>query len=210
MFACCFLLLLLFPTQPALAANANSVVRWYAPFLAESGFGSEATSFVESLQQMLWSVQAINFAEPAQFAPPSSIAQSFHRPTAISSCIISICHSTPNFWATPQSDYSSWDRVARCPPLDSTIKIGRSMFETNALPEDWKWRLNYMDYIWVPTKFAKQVYLDAGIDAKKLVVVPESLSTPIYTAAKPYLSSIASRQARARFDVGNNKVQCKL
>lgn len=186
------------------AAGAQPVaVRWYAPFLADSGFGSEATSFVEALlsssllSSSPLSLQAVNFAEPAQFPPPSSIAALFQPSASSPACLVAICHSTPNFWATPKSDYASWDRAAKCPPSprnsrQQVVKIGRSMFETDSLPADWKSRLEFMDEIWVPTAFAQQVYVKAGLPEHKVVVVPEPINTLVFSrrhcAARPSAS----------------------
>ncbi|KAH9256326.1 hypothetical protein BASA81_005547 [Batrachochytrium salamandrivorans] len=175
----------------AAAASRPVTVRWYAPFLADSGFGSEATSFVEALLSLPSplsgdGLQAVNFAEPAQFPPPSSISALFQPFASSPSCLVAICHSTPNFWATPRSDYPSWDRAARCPPIprdsnQQVVKIGRSMFETDSLPVDWKSRLDFMDEIWVPTKFAQQVYVKAGLSQHKVVVVPEPINTLVFS-----------------------------
>src|SRR5205823_2830052 len=43
---------------------------------------------------------------------------------------IAICHSEPGAWALPEPAY----QTSRCPPAEATIRIGRTMFETDRLP----------------------------------------------------------------------------
>jgi len=54
------------------------------------------------------------------------------------------------------------------------------MFETDRIPDGWPDRLNFMDEVWVPTEFAKQIFLKAGVAAEKLVVVGEAVDTDFY------------------------------
>jgi glycosyltransferase involved in cell wall biosynthesis len=58
--------------------------------------------------------------------------------------------------------------------------IGRTMFETDRLPAGWENRLNFMDEIWVPTPAAKQIFLQAGVEESKLVVLGEAVDTDFF------------------------------
>jgi len=51
------------------------------------------------------------------------------------------------------------------------------MFETNLLPPGWADKCNMMDEVWVPSKFNVETFVDAGVDRKKLFVVPEGVDT---------------------------------
>jgi len=175
--------------QSAASKPTTRVVRWYAPFLADSGFGSEATQFIEALDSqrhfasLPTVLEAVQFAEPAVFEPESpTLRNAMLRRYRGHACIIAICHSTPNFWVP--SEFPSWDRVAPCPPREATIKIGRAMYETDSLPKSWIARLNKMDEIWVPTRFARDVFLRSGIASEKLVVVPEPVDVHFYSQAR--------------------------
>ena len=74
---------------------------------------------------------------------------------------------------------ASFDRVGamKCPPEDAGYKIGRSMFETDSVPEGWVEKLNRMDAIWVPSKFNARTFARAGVDSTKIVVLPEAVDT---------------------------------
>jgi glycosyltransferase involved in cell wall biosynthesis len=63
---------------------------------------------------------------------------------------------------------------------EAKVCIGRTTFETDRLPQDWVKACNKMDYIWVPTEFNLETFTSAGIDPKKLVVVPECLDAAFY------------------------------
>eukprot|EP00944_MAST-04C_sp_MAST-4C-sp1_P007443 g7443.t1 len=54
--------------------------------------------------------------------------------------------------------------------------IGRVMTESNILPKAEINFLDDVDYIWVPSKWHKQVYLRHGIDANRLFVINEPMS----------------------------------
>lgn len=61
---------------------------------------------------------------------------------------IAICHSEPGAWHP--AHYST----SRCPPEGAQYTVGRTMFETDRVPSGWADRMNVMDEIWVPTKYA--------------------------------------------------------
>lgn len=72
--------------------------------------------------------------------------------------------------------------------------IGRTMSETDGIPEEWVKRCNLMDEVWVPTDFHVKVFADSGVDREKLIVVPEPVDTDLFSpdSAKElkHLSSI--------------------
>jgi salicylate hydroxylase len=59
---------------------------------------------------------------------------------AIDRRIISICHSEPGAWSAPSPRF----HTSRCPHPQADIAIGRTMFETDRLPQGWAQRLLHM------------------------------------------------------------------
>ena len=59
--------------------------------------------------------------------------------------------------------------------------IGRTMFETDTIPSGWVDRLNYMDEVWVPTQFAREIFAANGVHMTKLRVVEEAVDTTFFT-----------------------------
>jgi glycosyltransferase involved in cell wall biosynthesis len=50
--------------------------------------------------------------------------------------------------------------------------VGRTMFETDRLPEQWVRTCNRMDEIWVPTDFNIETFSRSGVDASRLFKIP--------------------------------------
>ena len=95
---------------------------------------------------------------------------------------IVVCHSEPGAWHAPYPNY----QTQRCPPVKEdggpvqTLNIGRTMFETDSVPDGWIQRLNYMDELWVPTSFQAGIFERAGVDPNKIQIVGEGVDTDFY------------------------------
>mmetsp|Transcript_18086 Transcript_18086/g.51778 ORF Transcript_18086/g.51778 Transcript_18086/m.51778 type:complete len:563 (+) Transcript_18086:66-1754(+) len=83
-----------------------------------------------------------------------------------------VCHSEPGAWSVPYALYETEE----CPPVlaDKFNRkwgyiIGRTMFETDRLPEGWVDRLNNMDEVWVPTMHHKQIFDEAKVENVRVV-----------------------------------------
>jgi len=62
--------------------------------------------------------------------------------------------------------------------------IGRTMFETDKIPDGWAEKCNTMDEIWVPTEFHKDVFATNGVVKEKLIFVPESVDIEFFNPEK--------------------------
>src|SRR5207245_11541564 len=58
--------------------------------------------------------------------------------------------------------------------------VGRTMFETDRLPEGWAEACNRMDAVWVPSEFNRQTFAFAGVDKERLRVIPGALDLTPY------------------------------
>lgn len=139
-------------------------VTWYAPFQSGGGYCSEAYAFAEVMKHLnmtdglftgiphgdSYNKDFVSSLPPDQqwflrlrFRPQREDHDVTH---------IVVCHSEPGAWHAPYPKYYTQD----CPPLphtqtDSSVKtfrIGRTMFETDSIPDGWVSRLNFMDEIW--------------------------------------------------------------
>lgn len=77
--------------------------------------------------------------------------------------IVAIMHKDPRRYDTSYS-YSPPDML-----------VGRSMYETDSIPADWLDPIQAVDFVWVPSDFNRQSFIRAGVNASKLVVVPETI-----------------------------------
>ena len=118
---------------------------------------------------------------------------------------INICHSEPGAWSAP---YPKYYTESICPPQRPNVNhfavnsdptmttnriggfimnqgeveynIGRTMFETDSIPSGWVDRLNYMNEVWVPTEFSRSIFVAAGVNESKVMVVPVPIDTDFY------------------------------
>ncbi len=152
-------------------------VVWSAPFFNPSGYASEAISFALGLDSYLhfkvlhtnpnysenfvnnmpihWQEMLFRMAgdrpDSGKIKPPDKFILVSHQPG------ISLSVS-------PKAQYN----------------IGRTMFETDSVPELWIEPCRMMDEIWVPSHFNFKTFSKAGIDPQKLFVVPEGIDTAVF------------------------------
>lgn len=147
---------------------------WFAPFFSGTGFGSEARSFALMLDGKVPELAIRHYAEGEsdefkgqQEGPGNTLHRLREREVPVDSGTAVVCQSMPYLWKT----------TGECPPANSGYSIGRSMFETDALPSGWAERCNLMDEVWVPSKFHIESFTKAGVRPDKLQVIPEAVET---------------------------------
>ena len=159
--------------------DAGNVV-WSGPVFDPSGYGEESRHMLLALDQELASaesggrgasemriaVQPIRWSDndsdvsPEDFDRIGILAERTVKPG-----FVQILHNFPTLWERhPQA----------------RTYIGRTTFETDRLPQEWVRACNKMDWVWVPSEFNRRTFVDAGVEASKLVVVPECLDTEPY------------------------------
>ena len=149
------------------------------------GYCSEAVSFVRALSDHSDLRVTIDqhgdsisrrFLEELPPATSASLQQLYKRHVDPSRSI-AVCHSEPGAWVP--SKYPT----TLCPPSGAAFSVGRTMFETDRLPDGWSERLNRMDEVWVPTEFARGVFEAGGVAPAKLVVVGEPVDVDEFDPA---------------------------
>jgi glycosyltransferase involved in cell wall biosynthesis/tetratricopeptide (TPR) repeat protein len=61
--------------------------------------------------------------------------------------------------------------------------VGRTMFETDGLPAEWRDQCNAMDEVWVPSEHNLRSFADAGVAVSKLHKVPETFDADLFDPA---------------------------
>lgn len=87
---------------------------------------------------------------------------------------VAVCHSEPGAW------HPAHYPTARCPPAEVKHRVGRTMFETDRVPEGWDLRMNEMDQIWVPTAFHERIFAEGGVEEDKLRVLGEPVDVSFF------------------------------
>ncbi|WP_135548951.1 glycosyltransferase [Paenibacillus cymbidii] len=77
------------------------------------------------------------------------------------------------------------------------LNIGMTMIECNRLPHHWVERCNEMDQVWVPSTFNRTSFIDSGVHAEKIKVVPIGIDPARF---HPNVAPIAlQHQTKGRF-----------
>lgn len=199
-----YLVFILFFLRVLLAFGALEV-QWFAPFFSGGGYCSEAISFVEALVQIQeensqdqgqvppFELQIANIASAfslsfVQGLPQNTkdlIRQLFRKFTQTRNrkdwIQVSICHSVPFAWIPTEMTFK------KCPPQRGpefkTYSIGRTMFETDKVPEEWIDVINRMDEVWVTTNSQEGIFRRSGIK-KKIVVIGEIVDADFFNPQK--------------------------
>ena len=58
--------------------------------------------------------------------------------------------------------------------------VGRTMFETDGLPAEWRDQCNAMDEVWVPSEHNLHAFANAGVAVSKLHKVPETFDAELF------------------------------
>ena len=144
---------------------------WNAPLLDPSGYADEARHFLFALASqdangLAPASREIRWSEKIAPLPPDRkriLQAALARPAPLKP--LSIWHIlAPHF----QND-----------PL-SRANVGRTMFETDRLPEGWAAACNRMDAVWVPGEFNRETFARAGVERDKLRIVPGAIDLSPY------------------------------
>jgi glycosyltransferase involved in cell wall biosynthesis len=60
------------------------------------------------------------------------------------------------------------------------LRVGRTMFETDRIPDGWKERCNALDEVWVASEFNRETFTASGVDPRKLRVLHAGVDTDLF------------------------------
>ena len=72
-------------------------------------------------------------------------------------------------------------------------RVGRTMFESDRIPDGWAERCRELDEIWVPSEFNRQTFAASGVPEEKLRVMPAGVDTACF---RPGLEGLSLPQLR--------------
>ena len=170
-----------------MTATPSPPLLWMSPALAGGGYASEALAFAQGLAARLpTSFRLRQFAEQPDVDFMDGLPKALlsvlqlvaEAPNSAPHAGVVVCHSPPDAWVP--SKFSGWDVLSPCPPPGASVVIGRTMYETDSVPEEWVQRCNRMDSVWVPTSFHLETFQRAGVHAHKLRVVGEPVDVNFF------------------------------
>jgi glycosyltransferase involved in cell wall biosynthesis len=134
-------------------------VLWRGPLFGASGYAQEGREFVLGLDALGVRVRA----EDVPLGPHrSTLEPSTERRlreltgAQVDSGATRIEHGPPSRWA-------------------AGTRMGRTVFETDRIPEAWVAACNAVDEVWVPSRFNLETFSASGVDAERLHVVPSPI-----------------------------------
>lgn len=141
-------------------------VKWVSPVYDWSGYATESLYFLTSLKTTPYKIRLL----PTDLDRKDSSHEKLDhyleplRVNVHKNCLVEI-QSVPA--------HSFMD-------TDTPIQIGRTMFETDRIPEQWVEKCNQMTQVWVPTKFNIETFANSGVDRSKLRLIPGTLDFEKY------------------------------
>ncbi len=148
---------------------------WVSEYYGPTGYSEEARGFISTLDRCHFNLKIISqfyyriedFLTPEQEYQLESLETT---PIDIGKAVV-VQHRPAH-----QFDNNIRGRV----------NIGRIMFETDRLPDEWVERCKPMDEIWVPSHFNLETFSGSGIPSHKLRVIPGGVDVNLYhPAARP-------------------------
>ena len=158
-------------TQPESIKTDFSLL-WDAPFWYPTGYGDEARNFVTAIKtnfdkSNIKINNSIALTSDIKLNTDDYISDDLKNltDTTLKSPVVNIQHLIPR-------DFVKYESCV--------LNIGRTMFETDSLPEDAVSMCNKMDEIWVPSDFNIESFSEAGVDYRKLFKIPGTIDLNLF------------------------------
>jgi len=155
------------------APHHPTSIIWNAPLFDPSGYADEARHFLLALDAAGYLLSA----HPIRWSHRVAVL-----PAKVEERLLSMTARQPVPGSVHVSHIFPPHFTRRA---DARLNIGRTMFETDRLPDGWAEACNRMDRVWVPSEFNRETFARAGVDERKIGVVPGAIDM------SPYDPSIA-------------------
>ncbi len=159
-----------------MASGKRSDLVWVSEYYNPTGYGEEARGFIGVLDRSLFNLRIIAkfYGRVEGVLTPEQEAQ------------LAFLESTPvdviNAVIVQHRAAFQFDQDIR-----GRVNIGRTMFETDRIPDDWALQCNRMDEIWVPSCFNVETFAGSGVSRDKLRVVPGGVDVDAFHPLAPPL-----------------------
>jgi len=71
--------------------------------------------------------------------------------------------------------------------MHGRYRVGRTMYETNSIPDGWRDSCEAMDEVWVPGTFNCDTFASAGVSPRRLHALPGGINTAVFRpGAEPF------------------------
>ncbi|WP_052807157.1 glycosyltransferase [Risungbinella massiliensis] len=143
---------------------------WQSPLFNPTGYAEEQKYFLEGIRPFPVRIKL----------QPIYGSDSYEYPSELQTYLTSLQNQSIN---QPLIHYQAAPANLISYPV-APISIGRTMFETDSLPPEWVKNLNEMTEVWVPSEFNRETFANAGIDPKRIYLMPGTLDERVYDPEK--------------------------
>lgn len=168
---------------PAAALPETAEVLWHGPLFDPSGYAEEGREFVLGLHKIGVRVRTLPVNDwcphRVDLAPGESDVLDRMIAAGAGDPPVTVFHMTPVHWRRFEN---------------GGVHVGRTMCETDRIPEWWVEPCNSMDEVWVPCLHNIETFAASGVQREKLVRMPQGINLERYRQTGPPL---AIRGARA-------------
>lgn len=154
-------------TKENIAQQTTYEILWQSPVYNLSGYAEESRAFITGLRSYPLKIKLISSDQPLTQATPPIDMSSYFSKLEQQPVSVPLIH----YQSLPAHSFS----LPRAP-----LSIGRTMFETDSLPENWVEKLKNMTEIWVPSEFNRESFAAAGLNPEQIYVLPASLDENKY------------------------------
>jgi glycosyltransferase involved in cell wall biosynthesis len=156
--------------RPARARHASApLAEYYAIAYSLAGYGSEARAFLSALDAVDASVRLV----PVSYEDQPTLLRADE--TRLLNRFSALTPSPAN----PVLFHLLPTQVPNLP--DGRPSVVRTMEETDGLGEGWSAACNRFTEVWVPSNFNFETFANAGVDPRKLRIVPGAIDTDFWT-----------------------------
>jgi glycosyltransferase involved in cell wall biosynthesis len=152
----------------AQASSRLPQVLWRGPLLDPSGYAEEGREFVLGLDAIGLRVRALPLewsSRRVDLPPGESVVMDRLIHTPAEEPGINVFHVQPVHWRRSER---------------GGYHIGRTMCETDRIPESWVTPCNAMDEVWVPCQHNIETFAQSGVERRKLVKMPQGIDLDRY------------------------------
>ena len=160
---------------PAEKAEGKCTVAWEGSFLDYGSLSHVNRSLTSALRGQpgieMACIQRTAGAAPEMPDALSNFAQTMMASEARDGTQVTVRHGWPPIWEKPR--HGKWVNI--------------QPWEFGVLPAEWVREMEQLDEAWVPTNYVRDCYIDSGVPADKVQVIPNGIDPEIFRPDAPAL-----------------------
>ncbi len=148
--------------------GATGVI-WMGPVFQASGYGAVSRNGVLGLARVGFPVRVVHIGvDHRRLLDPQTCAElSGLLETDVGRSPVGLVHFEPRLYPDVQSK-------------NLVKKVGYTLFETDRIPSKWVRLCEYVDEVWLPSRFNEETFVRSGVAAGKVRIFPYGVDTEFF------------------------------